>query len=175
METFEAFVIPIKSLDKGVHIFDFELDEDFFSHFETSPIGESDLDVKVVMDKRDSMILWAFEVRGKMQTQCDRCMEAIALPLHESHDLVLKYGPEGEIDDVVYIEHDQPTFQLAPYLYEFSCLSIPMVRVYDCASDENAPCNDEVLDILEEAEDLDKEGNTDLGDQLKNLNIKLDK
>jgi hypothetical protein len=50
-----------------------------------------------------------------------------------------------------------------------------MVRVYDCASDENAPCNDEVLEILEEAKESESEGNTELGDQLKNLNINLDK
>ena len=175
MDTFEPYSIPIKSLEKGVHIYDFKLDEEFFEHFESSPIAESDLDVKVVMDKRESMILWAFEVQGKIRTQCDRCMEDISLPIHQSHDLIVKYGPEGDSDDVVYIEPDQPSFQLAPYLYEFSCLSIPLVRVYDCASDEEAPCNDEVLEILEEAEEQESEGNTDLGDQLKDLNLNLDK
>jgi uncharacterized metal-binding protein YceD (DUF177 family) len=175
MDTFEQYVIPIKALDKGVHIFDFELDERFFQHFEASPIEESDLKINVVLDKRETMILLAVEVKGTMQTACDRCMEAIALPLHQSHDLVIKYGPEGESGDVVYIDPEEPSFQLAPYLYEFSCLTIPMVRVYDCASDENAPCNDEVLEILEEAKESESEGNTELGDQLKNLNINLDK
>lgn len=175
MDTFEQYVIPIKTLDKGVHIFDFDLDEKFFQHFEASPIGESNFDVKVVLDKREGMMLLALEIKGSMQTSCDRCMEEIALPIHQSHDLVIKYGPEGESADVVYIEEEQPSFQLAPYLYEFSCLSIPMVRVYDCASDENAPCNDKVLEILEEAEESEPEKNTELKDQLKNLNLKLDK
>lgn len=175
METFEEYLIPIKGLDLGVHLYDFKLTGDFFSQFEESPIGESQLDVLVVLDKRETMLLWAFEVKGSIQTHCDRCMERIQLPLHQSHDLIVKYGEEGEKGDVVFIPSDTPDFQLAPYLYEFSCLSVPMVKVYDCENDENAPCNFEVLDRLDrDAREASGKDNT-LGDQLEKLGLKPEK
>lgn len=177
MDIFESYVIPVKGLDKGVHQYQFNLDEHFFTHFETSPIRKSQLQVQVTLDKREGMLLWAFEVKGTIESVCDRCMEAIQLPIHQSHDLIIKYGSPNENSGVVFIERDQPTVQLAPYLYEFSCLSLPIVHTYACEDDEQAPCNDEVLDILDAGESSDENGNTntDLGDQLGNLDLNFNK
>jgi uncharacterized metal-binding protein YceD (DUF177 family) len=175
METFEEYLIPIKGLEPGVHLFDFRLRDDFFAEFEESPIEVADLTVRVILDKRETMMLWAFEVTGKVNTFCDRCMEAIQLPLHASHDLVVKYGPKGEKGDVVYIPINEPDFQLAPYLYEFSCLSIPMVKVYDCQNEDPPPCNFEVLDRLEADEEQADGQQQTLGEQLKNLGLDPEK
>ena len=60
MDPFEPYEIPIKSLEPGVHVYDFLLDQSFFENFEASPIGASALNVKVILDKRESMLLWAF-------------------------------------------------------------------------------------------------------------------
>lgn len=175
METFEEYLIPIKGLDTGVHLFDFRLTEDFFAVFEDAPITVANILVRVVLDKRETMLLWAFEVTGTVDTSCDRCMEPIQLPIHASHDLIVKYGPKGEKGDVVYIPVTEPDFQLAKYLYEFSCLSIPMVKVYDCQDEDPPPCNFEVLDRLEEDEDQADGQQQSLGEQLKNLGLNPEK
>jgi uncharacterized metal-binding protein YceD (DUF177 family) len=175
METFEEYLIPIKGLDSGIHLFDFNLKDDFFAEFEDSPIREADLKVMVVLDKRETMLLWAFEITGTIQTNCDRCMEEISLPIHASHDLVVKYGPEGEKGDVVYISEGEPSFQLASYLYEFSCLSIPMVKTYNCESENPRPCNLEVLERLEGDSEESNGQHQSLGEQLKNLGLKPEK
>lgn len=111
------------------------------------------MQVVVYVDKRPSLIILDFYVSGYTNTICDRCNAAIQLPLNEeSRQLILKYG-EAEAnendDEVVFISRDVSDFCLAPYLYEFATLALPMTNTYDCQRETPQPCNQEVLRILE--------------------------
>jgi uncharacterized metal-binding protein YceD (DUF177 family) len=83
--------------------------------------------------------------------------------------LVVKYGDaEGDEDDeVVFISRDTPEFNVAPYLYEFAVLALPITNTYDCESDPNPPCNRDVLKYLENEADEGK--SNPLWDALKGL------
>ena len=150
MNPFVAYSIPIQGLKTGIHRFKFVLDGTFFGNFEESPIAECSLQYSVQLDKRPDMLLFEFEMEGFVPAECDRCTAEIELPVEAQRQLIVKYGDaEGETEDeVVFIHQDAFEFNLAPYLYEFTVLSLPITNTYDCQSDEQPPCNFEVLNYL---------------------------
>lgn len=151
MDPFLPYSIPVQGLKIGIHRFKYTLDSAFFRHFEDSPIAEGCIEADLQLDKRSDMLLLDFQLKGYINAECDRCTAPIRLPVEDERQLVVKYGDdEGEEEDeVVFISREAPEFNMAPYLYEFAVLAMPITNTYDCASDLNPPCNFDVLKYLE--------------------------
>lgn len=154
MDPLSAYTLPIQGLKTGMHEYRYALEADFFRHFEGSLIREGSVQVLVSVDKRPSLMILDFHLSGYTETTCDRCMAPIRLPLNEeTRQLIIKYGDAEEDEDndeVVFIPRETPQFQLAPYLYEFAMLALPMTNTYDCQSETPLPCNQEALRILKD-------------------------
>lgn len=154
MERFSAYSLPIQGLKVGSHHFKYALDQEFFRHFEGSPIEEANIEVEVLLDKRSDMMVFDFSVAGTVKAECDRCTATIDLPVEDEQQLIVKFGepdPEDDEDDeVVFIPREAPEFNLARYLYEFSVMALPITNTYDCDSAPNPPCNFEVLNYLKQ-------------------------
>ena len=150
MGNLKEFSLPIKGLKNGVHEYDFEIGNDFFKNFEGSPIEEGDFDVHLTFDKRDSFFELVFDIDGTIRTECDRCTAGISLPVSDSQYLTVKYSIEEREEDaeVVYILPDSSELNVAKYIYEFICLSIPFHKVYDCENDDPQPCDFDVLKLI---------------------------
>ncbi len=154
MDPFSAYTIPIQGLKTGLHEYQYALDGDFFRHFEGSLIQEGCVQAQVVVDKRPSLIIFAFHLSGYTQTTCDRCMAPIRLPLNDAtRQLIVKYGESGEAgeenEEVIFISRETSEIQLAPYLYEFALLALPLTNTYNCQAEAHPPCNQDVLRILQ--------------------------
>lgn len=169
MDPFLPYSIPIQGLKIGIHRFKYTLDSAFFRQFEDSPIVEGLVEAVLELDIRSDMLLLDFQLEGYSEAECDRCTAAIHLPILTERQLVVKYGDaEGDEDDeVVFISRDTPEFNVAPYLYEFAVLALPITNTYDCESDPNPPCNRDVLKYLENEADEGK--SNPLWDALKDL------
>jgi uncharacterized metal-binding protein YceD (DUF177 family) len=150
MNPFVVYSIPIQGLKTAIHTFRYELDRSFFEKFEDSPIADCTLRYQVQLDKRPDMLVLDFELEGTVEASCARCAADIHLPIEGERQLIVKYGDaEGETEDeVVFIHREASEFNVAPYLYEFAVLALPITNTYDCQSDEHPPCNFEVLDYL---------------------------
>lgn len=151
MDAFIAYSIPIQGLKIGIHLYKYVLDQEFFGHFEESPVNESTIECSLQLDKRPDMLLLDFEIGGTVRVECDRCTAMIDLPIQYNRQLVVKYGEsEGETEDeVVFISRDASEFNVAQYLYEFTVLALPITNTYDCQNDPNPPCNLEILKYLQ--------------------------
>jgi uncharacterized protein len=147
MNTLKEFLIPVKGLRSGAHEFHFKLDNSFFQLFENSPIENGAFEVWVGMKKNEGMYEFTFDFKGAINTDCDRCLAAIQLPISDVQDLKVKVSPEKreEEADMIYVTEDDHEINIAPYLYEFICLAVPRNNVYDCENDENPPCDRDVL------------------------------
>jgi len=169
MDPFLPYSIPIQGLKIGIHRFKYTLDSAFFRQFEDSPIVEGLVEAVLELDIRSDMLLLDFQLEGYSEAECDRCTASIHLPILTERQLVVKYGDaEGDEDDeVVFISRDTPEFNVAPYLYEFAVLALPITNTYDCESDPNPPCNRDVLKYLENEADEGK--SNPLWDALKGL------
>lgn len=148
MDALIQFSIPVKGLRHGVYEYRFHLDKGFFACFEGSPVEDGNVDVLLRFDKQPGMFVLDLDISGTVRTDCDRCMAPIDLPIQDTAGFVVKFSADDETDDadVVYIHPDTQKWDVAPYVYEYVVLAIPMVKTYDCENDPAKPCD---LDIVQ--------------------------
>lgn len=170
MDALRVFSLPIQGLKNGVHSFSYQLDNEFFGHFEESPIEAANIEAQVELDKRSDLLLFNFSLEGRVGAECDRCTAQIQLPVEIQEQLIVKFGEQEDADEnddeIVFIPHDAPSLNLAKYLYEYAVLALPLINTYDCEAEAEPPCNREVLAFLSEKEDTK---DNPIWDALKNL------
>lgn len=147
------FSLPYSGMKDGYHKYVFEADDSFFAEFENSPIEKGKFQIAVEVDKRQGLSDMTIHVDGHVSAICDRCLAAINLPITGVYNLLLKVKNEGDPydDEVIYLREDEPSLYLGQVIYEFICLSLPLINRYDCESEKPSPCNDAVLKKLNEA------------------------
>jgi uncharacterized protein len=148
----KGFILPIKGLANDQYEWNFNLGRDFFAIRENSPIKDPELEVRVSLYRRATLLVFDFEIGGFVRCRCDRCTANINLPVSGTFRLMIKlaWEEEGveENDEIIYIDPDTPQLDLSDHLYEFACLSLPISKTYGCESEEPRPCNQKVLDKL---------------------------
>ena len=171
MDALVQFKIPVSGLKDGLHPFDFQLDNSFFECFEASPIKEGKVEVKVIFDKRPDMFVLIFDIKGKVKTTCDRCLDEFILPIQSSESLMFKFAAEErEEADIVYILKGKTSLNIANYIYDYVNLSMPMIKTHD---DADEACNSEITDYLnnqnQEEETETESDKNPIWDALKNF------
>ncbi len=176
MDALSPFLLPIGGLKNGFHQFDFQIDKSFFDRFEASMIQDGDFDMTLFMDKRTDMLDLKFVFKGTAKTDCDRCLAPIRLPLQGENRLIVKFGEEQpeEMAEVFYLPVGETEFSVAPFVYEFLSLALPMIKRYNCEKENPRPCDMGLLKKLSavssEATTPDEDSDDSPWDVLKNLN-----
>lgn len=169
-----AFQIPVYGIEQGVHSYHFHCGDSFFASFEKSLIENGEFEVDMSLEKKSDTIELAFSIHGNIMTNCDRCTARIQLPIKGDAELMLKYAEhEKEEDEIVFISRDRDTYDVSEFLHQSIELLLPMSNTYDCENDNPRPCDDRVLEVLNEQskKTKTKEEENPLWDQLKNLNL----
>ncbi len=175
MDALVQYTIPVSGLRNGMHQFDFEVDSDFFKHFEASPIQTGDVQVRLYFEKRPDLYVLTFDFEGTIQAECDRCLEEMKLKISGNDQLLVKFDTEASEDaDIVYIPPGTQQLNVSKYVYEFICLSIPLIKTHD---DSDEDCDPEMIRYLEmtneplpEEEETKEEDSTSIWDALKDFN-----
>jgi uncharacterized metal-binding protein YceD (DUF177 family) len=102
-------------------------------------------------------------VKGDLDTECDRCLAAISLPVSGSYELFVKFDDPSEAAeersaDMIYVPRETTHFDISQYIYEFVVLSVPVTHVYDCQKGSRPPCDFEMLARLEQRNEEQSEG-----------------
>jgi len=178
MKKLAAFTIPFVGLKPGKHEFDFQIDKEFFDHFEFDEFHDADARVDLVLDKKSTMMELTFTASGTVNVDCDLTSEPYDQPIDGEMILVVKFGDEYNDDneELLILPHGEYQINVAQYIYELIVLSVPLKRVHPGVLD--GTLQSDVLEKLEElspreAEDLEKNENGDDTDprwnKLKNL------
>jgi uncharacterized metal-binding protein YceD (DUF177 family) len=174
MKELKAYRIAIKGLKIGIQTFHYELDSEFFSAFEQAPFTQAKFKVDVEFDKRSNLFILKFDINGKVDTSCDRCLANIKLPVKGNFELIVKLEEEAETSDpdIIYLDPAADYLDLASTLYDFINLSVPMHMTYDCEYEVPRPCDEKALNYLEESEEsLDiQEADNSIWEALKKFN-----
>lgn len=152
MDGLVSYSLPVKGLYNGIHEFVFRVDGEFFSHFEHSPIKTADIELTLVLEKHPGMMTMTFDFSGTIDTECDRCLAPIHLPIEDHQVVLVKYSEEEEQEDadVIFIHPETPQLDVSSFVYEFVVLSIPMIKIYDCEDEDPPVCDIEMLRLLEQ-------------------------
>lgn len=158
MENLKHFSLPLSGMKNGIHVVTFQINDSFFKEFENSLIEKGQFEARIEVEKSNNLIILHSEIKGFMETNCDRCLSDIKLPVAASNSIHVKNGDPSESDDeVMYVREDVTSLNVASLIYESLHVAIPLIKVYDCQSEEIIPCNSEILNFLVEVSDQNEE------------------
>ena len=155
MNYMKHFIIPFSGLKLGNHPYAFEIEDEFFEHFEYSEIQKGKVHVDCVLDKQVRMMVLYFELTGKISVPCDRCGEEFDLPVEGSQKLIVKFGPDHkeESEDILVIMESEHELDVSQFLYEYVHLLLPFKKVHGTDENGDSLCNPEVTRYIKEIED----------------------
>lgn len=175
MRNLAAYTIPFVGLKLGKHQFEYDIDNEFFEHFEYDDLNSSNVKIDLLLEKKTTMMELTFKASGSVNVNCDITNEPYDQPIDGSLFLVIKFGDEfnDENEDLLILPHGEFEVNIQQYIYELIVLSIPLKRVHPGV--EDGTLDSEVLDKLEELSINNNENKTDEDeidprwDKLKNL------
>jgi len=126
---------------------EYHVDKAFFEAMEQGDVLGADVDVKVDIEAKNEVVYLHITGRGELQVACDRCLEAMELPVGLDEHLAVKYGDEYDesVDGVLTLPQEQTALDLAPLLCESLLLAIPLRHVH-----EEGGCDPDMARILSE-------------------------
>ncbi|PKD21938.1 DNA-binding protein [Salegentibacter salinarum] len=175
MRKLAAYTIPFVGLKLGKHQFEYEIDNEFFEHFEYDDLNSANVKVDLLLEKKTTMMELTFKASGAINVNCDITNEPYDQPIDGSLFLVIKFGDEfnDENEDLLILPHGEFEVNVQQYIYELIVLSIPLKRVHPGV--EDGTLESDVLDKLEELSINNNENKNDEDeidprwDKLKNL------
>ncbi len=150
MRKLAAFTIPFVGLKPGKHEFDYQIDKEFFEHFEYDEFHDSNVKVDLLFDKKPTMMELTFKASGMVNVDCDLTSEPYDQPVEGEMIMVVKFGDEFNDDneELLILPHGEYQLNVAQYIYELIVLSVPLKRVHPGVLDGSL--ESEVLEKLEE-------------------------
>lgn len=132
MGKFTAYKLPLKSLTKGVHTFDFQLGKQFFTDMENTDIREADVKVHVTVDYNGEVYDLHFAIQGDVMLLCDRCLDDLIQPIDTTYDIAVKYGDDynDDSDTLLEIPETSTSLNVAYMIYDSVVLAIPIKHVH---------------------------------------------
>jgi len=159
------YEIAWQGLRNGVSEYEFSVDNDFMlaQGADAEEYKDWAADIKLRFDKHESFFMLHFDVSGKVTVACDRCGDEFPLQLWDEFDLLVKLEGEheGDVDqedeaDVAYIPRSETVLGIAPWIYEFVLLSVPLQRVHPEDAAGHSTCNPKALELLNELSDFEE-------------------
>ena len=165
----KQFVIQFSGLKLGLHEFEFELGNLFFERFDIEDITTGNLKVNFSLEKKENSMLFEFSYTGTVSTFCDRCLESLDIPIDGNNELHIKFADETsyENDELIVLGSEEYKIDIAPILYEFISLEIPLRKVHD-----EKDCNQDVINRLDATDNeapINEEDVPSVWDTLKKL------
>ncbi|MBM3403753.1 MAG: DUF177 domain-containing protein [Bacteroidetes bacterium] len=150
MDKTKPYHLHFGGLKPGMHHYTYAIDESFFELFEESEVKSGQIGVDVQLEKKEGMQILDFNIKGTVHLHCDRCYDFYDQPIKGNEQLIVKFADTvGEDEEVVFLPFETKQINLAPYLYEYIHLLIPMRRIHPDDDTGHPTCNPAVLDKLE--------------------------
>ena len=152
MNAQETYIIPFRGLKPGVHVFDFRIGDPFFESYPESQIQTGSVNVHLDFEKEERMLILAFRLSGRVQVPCDRCNEPVMMKIEGEERLIIKFGEEyqEQSDEVLIIPELAHEIDIAPFIYDYVHLLVPMRRVHGEEGSDGRNCDPAVIAKLEE-------------------------
>ena len=174
MKKSSAFIVQFSGLAIGKHNFDFVVDDTFFEKLDYSPIEKGEVEVKVVLEKKSSMMILDFELNGWVASNCDRCTVEYKQSIKGEHQIYVKFGDDFDEPDetLLVIPHESYELDVTQLIYEFIQLNVPLRKIPCEANDDTTLCDQETLKVLE-ASEIDEKSNNPLWAELNKIKDQL--
>ena len=131
------YIVDLKRLPLGTHLFDFQLDNNFFSSLEKTEIISGDVACKAVLNLREEDYQLNITVHGTVFVVCDRCLDPMPLEIDDEQEIF------SEDEEMSNDKSQMSTIDLSWLAYEIVSINIPLVH-----SHQPGECNKQMELLL---------------------------
>lgn len=153
MKSLQQYSIPFTGLKLGVHDFEFEVNDAFFSEFEYSLVKSGSLKVELELDKQETMMILHFHISGEMKLGCDVCLADYPYSVGIKERQIVKLNGNEDLEDdteeIIVLKRSETEINVATLIYEFITLAVPYIS--RCADEGNTEwCDSEMIAKLQQ-------------------------
>ena len=159
MKQLKDYAIQFVGLKNGEHLFEYNVKDKFFKHFEYEDFNSVDVNVEVQLEKKTTLLELHFKINGFVNVNCDLTNEPYNQEILNTFDLVVKFGEDynDEEIDILVIPHGEYQINIQQYIYELIVLAVPNKLTHPGI--EVGTLNSDILKKLEELQPKDIEKN----------------
>lgn len=151
MTFLDKYNIQFGILIRGENLFKFNIDEEFFDHFDFNDINSSNLNVILNIEKSSNLLIFRFSINGFVNVPCDRCLDDFDFNIDTENELFVKFTEseyEEQSDNLILIPKHENEINVAQFIYEFISLSLPIQKVHPLDEKGQSTCNKEMLERI---------------------------
>ena len=128
----KSHIVALDSMELGAHVFDFQLDNAYFSEIENSELLGGEVKVEAHLNLREYDFDLDIAVKGLVQVTCDRCLDEMDVVINAEEN-------EWEWDE------EPKLIDLSWLAYELIIVNLPLVH-----SHQDGGCNPEMDALLQD-------------------------
>ena len=129
MANLENLQIDLKRATAANESFVLSLDDHFFQQLEQEEISGGSIRVKCSIKQfTEDTFQLKFDMAGEVEVLCDRCLDAVRLPVAIRDNCFISYGEENEDLDIKSISPSERIYDLSWDIYELIETSLPIER-----------------------------------------------
>lgn len=125
--------IVFSGLKLGNHQYDFTFNKSFFLEYDFNEFNNINVDVIVIMEKKENMLVFNFEIKGSIVTECDRCAEDLEIKIEGKNIHFMNFSEEKtemNDDDISNLNANAYEVNISDLIYEYIIILIPTKRVH---------------------------------------------
>lgn len=131
-------------MNEGIHQFEFRIDGAFFEEFGNEELIDSTFEIELELDKKVTFMELHFSFQGEFNTECDRCMQEVSIPIKGKGDLIAKEDGNMDDEDIIMVKPNDTEIDLSRVFYEAIVIALPLKRAHD-----EEDCDPDVLENLD--------------------------
>ena len=142
------YIIDLSRLPIGTHVFDIQLDNEFFAGLEKSEILSGEVVAKATLNLREEDYQLNMAVQGTVFVVCDRCLDPMPLEIDDEQEIF------SEDEESQELKAKSQRLDLTWLAYEIVSINIPIVHCH-----QEGECNKQMELLLHDhlCDDLDPE------------------
>ena len=151
LENINNYSIYISGLTSDTCNYEFNLDNDFFIHFQHPDVEGGNVKAFVKLIKKSNIIELKIKLEGTLNVECDRCLEKFDYQINATDTITYVIGEQTDYksDDIIVLSKDETVIDVSQQFYEIAVIQLPISKVHPEDSNHNSTCNQEMLKILD--------------------------
>lgn len=147
-------MISLASLKNGEHSFLFTIDGELFRENNFEDIHDADLKAVITFNKNSPIMKFNFDIEGTVTVTCDRCGDDFKLVTRLERQLIVKTESREHVeeDEMLSLTTSEKEVDIAPFIYQYVVLSLPMQKIHGNDREGKSLCNPEILNKLKKLE-----------------------
>ena len=169
---FKQFDIRFGLLTLGYHQQEVEINQPFFEKYNNEQIIDANIIIKINIDRKENMVSLDFDIEGTLISYCDLCLEELSIPVARHEMLILKTtgeATESVDENIIFLGEKENIFNTEQIINEYLMSLIPMRKTHQ--EIEETPCNQQMLDLIEQAKAKPSPAFDERWEALKNIKI----